>query len=63
DAQNQALSANLAAANAVYDFLIDYVAAERAAGEFGFNLEKEERDAVVERLQRFFLERSHAEGE
>ena len=34
DAQNQALSADLDAANAVYNFLIDFMGVERAIGEF-----------------------------
>lgn len=62
DAQNQALQANLAAANAVYDFLIDYVAVERAAGEFGFTVPPQQRQAFVERLRRFQMERANQEG-
>jgi len=34
DAQNQALSADLDAANAVYNFLIDFMGVERVIGEF-----------------------------
>jgi outer membrane protein TolC/ABC-type uncharacterized transport system substrate-binding protein len=34
DAQNQSLSADLDAANAVYNFLIDFMGVERAIGEF-----------------------------
>jgi len=34
DAQNQALSADLDAANAVYNFLIDFMGVQRAVGEF-----------------------------
>lgn len=56
DAQNQALSANLAAANALYDFLVDFIEVERAAGNFGFQNTKDERTAFVARLHAFALE-------
>ncbi|MEM1023746.1 MAG: TolC family protein [Myxococcota bacterium] len=56
DAQNQALTANLAAANAVYDFLVDFVSVERAAGGFVF-LESDDGKAAFEaRLQSFATE-------
>ncbi|MEN8199137.1 MAG: TolC family protein [Thermodesulfobacteriota bacterium] len=51
DAQNQALSADQAAANAVYDFLIDLMGVQRAMGEFIIFLPEEERKAWYERVQ------------
>ncbi|MEM1413546.1 MAG: TolC family protein [Myxococcota bacterium] len=57
DAQNQALTSELAAANAVYDFLVDYVNVSRAAGSFDFERTPEERDAIYERLSQFATER------
>ena len=53
DAQNEALEANLASANAVYDFLDDYVAVERAAGEFQFMATDSERSEFEDRLRDF----------
>ena len=63
DAQNQALLTDLAASNAVYDFLLDYVAVERAVGAFTFTLPPEELDAFVRRLNRFATERRAEERE
>ncbi|MEO0322687.1 MAG: TolC family protein [Myxococcota bacterium] len=57
DAQNQALTSELAAANAVYDFLVDYVNVSRAAGSFDFERTPEEQDALYERLSQFAAER------
>jgi outer membrane protein TolC len=54
DAQNAALVANLAAANATYDFLIDLMALERAAGRFEFFASEEEREEVLDRVERYF---------
>ncbi|NNG15463.1 MAG: TolC family protein, partial [Gemmatimonadales bacterium] len=54
DAQNAALVADLGAANATYDFLIDLMQTERAAGNFDFFLTAEEREAYFERLEAFF---------
>ena len=45
DAQNQALSADQAAANAVYNFLIDLMGVQRAMGEFVLFLPETERAA------------------
>ena len=45
DAQNQSLRADLNAANAVYDFLIDYMGVERALGEFVIFQPEEQRRA------------------
>ncbi len=53
DAQNQALSAELAAANARYDFLIDALRVQRAAGSFSLEGTEEERNDFLERLDSF----------
>ncbi len=53
DAQNQALVTALRAANAVYDFLVDFVEVERAVGAFGFVRSKDEQDDFFRRLQQF----------
>jgi outer membrane protein TolC len=53
DAQNQAFVAEQAAANAGYDFLADYIEAERAAGAFGFRRSEEERDALFQKMLEF----------
>ena len=53
DAQNQALGAALAAANARYDFLIDALRVQRASGAFSLEGTEEERDDFIERLDVF----------
>jgi outer membrane protein TolC len=53
DAQNQALSAALAAANALYDFLIDALRVQRASGAFSLEGSEEVRDDFIERLDAF----------
>jgi outer membrane protein len=55
DAQQSALESNEAAANAVYDFLIDLMKAQRASGGFDFFYTAEERSAYYQRLESFFL--------
>ena len=57
DAQNAALVADLSAANAVYDFLIDLMNVQRAIGKFDFFLGPGERDAWFNRLKAFFAAR------
>jgi outer membrane protein TolC len=49
DAQNQALTADQAAANAVYDFLIDLMLVQRAMGEFVLFQPEAERKAWKQR--------------
>lgn len=51
DAQVTAISAERSAANAVYDFLIDYMELQRTVGRFDVALSPEERAAARERLQ------------
>ncbi len=58
DAQNQSLGAQLAAANALYDFLIDALRVQRAAGAFSLEGTQEERDDFLERLDAFAAQRS-----
>ncbi len=53
DAQNQALGAALAAANALYDFLIDALRVQRASGAFSLEGSEEERDDFIKRLDAF----------
>ena len=57
DAQNQALGAALAAANALYDFLIDALRVQRASGAFSLEGTQEERDDFIQRLDAFAQKR------
>jgi outer membrane protein len=43
DAQNQALIADLTTANAIYDFLIDVIAVQRAIGRYDFMMPENEK--------------------
>jgi outer membrane protein len=54
DAQQTALSADEAAANAAYDFLIDLMNVERAVGQFDFFRSPEERQSFYQRLDAFY---------
>ena len=54
DAQNAALSAELAATNAVYDFFIDLLRVERATSRFFTLQPRNERDAWFQRLSESF---------
>ena len=54
DAQNAALSSQLAAANAVYDFLVDWMQVERATSTFFFFMDDAEIDAWFGALEAFF---------
>jgi outer membrane protein TolC/ABC-type uncharacterized transport system substrate-binding protein len=54
DAQNAALVADLAAANAIYGFLVDLLAVDRATGCFDMIGTDEERQALVERVEAYF---------
>lgn len=57
DAQNQALTADQQAVNAVYDFLIDMMAVQRSISRFLFYESKEEQDAWYEQLDKFIQEK------
>ena len=61
DAQNAALASERAAANAVHDFLIDMIEAERAVGRITFLMTPLEIDALFERLDAFFAAARAAE--
>jgi outer membrane protein TolC len=50
DAQNSALRADQVAANALYDFLVDYLSVQRAIGKVDVLLTREDRDDFVRRL-------------
>ncbi len=53
DAQNQALATDLAAANSVYDFLVDLMGVQRAMGEFVLFQPEKERKAWRERAEQY----------
>ncbi|MEL6183889.1 MAG: TolC family protein [Myxococcota bacterium] len=53
DAQTQSLQAEINAANALYQFLSDFAAAERAAGRFLFRAPLAEQNTFIESLERF----------
>jgi outer membrane protein TolC/ABC-type uncharacterized transport system substrate-binding protein len=54
NSQNAALTANEAAANSTYDFLIDLARVQRATGQMSFFQSPEERAAWFQRLKTFF---------
>ena len=56
DAQNAALVSDLSAANAIYDFLIDFMAVERSVGSFHYFLTDEQEAKFLERLDNFFIQ-------
>jgi len=58
DAQNQALNAELGAANAVYNFLIDLMGVQRNIGIFTVFLPVEERQQWVERVKQYLQQSS-----
>ena len=60
DAQNQAITSDLDAANARYDFLIDALRVERAAGSFSLEGTPEEREDFIRRLDAYASRRTSA---
>jgi outer membrane protein TolC len=62
DAQNAAITAEAAAANAINDFLLDLMDVERAVGRFGFFVTPAERQDYFDRLNRYFAEAEAAAG-
>jgi outer membrane protein TolC len=54
DAQNAALTADLAAANALYDHMLDLMEVERAIGKFCILGPKSENEALFNRLKDYF---------
>ncbi len=57
DAQDAALSAELAAAEAVYQFLIDYVEVLRASGDFALLLDPASSGAWLDQVEAYFREK------
>ena len=60
DAQNAAVTTQEAAANAVHDFLLDYMASQRAAGSFRLLWDPSEHDAWFSELESYYSERGIA---
>ena len=60
DAQNAAVNAEAAAANAINDFLLDLMDVERAVGVFGFFVTPAERQDYFDRLNRYVAEQEAA---
>ena len=54
DAQNQSLSSNRQASNAVYDFLIDLMTVQRALGTFVFFLIEEEKQVWFQQIEEYY---------
>lgn len=54
DAQNAALSAELSAANAIYDFLIDLMEVQRATARFDFFVSADERRQWYEEIEAYY---------
>ena len=57
DAQNAAVATEEAAANAIYNFLIDMLEVERSLGRFYFQASPVEVEVLFERVDRYFLDR------
>ena len=56
DAQNFALEADLAAANAIYDYLLDLMAGQRAVGRFDYYRSPQEKQDFLNELSAFFAQ-------
>ena len=54
DAQNASLVAELGAANAVYDFIVDLMEVERSVGRFTFFMNPDEVESFFKRLEAYF---------
>ena len=54
DAQNQALSANLDAANSVYNFLVDLMKVQRSLGLFVFFLDQDQKQIWYQNMEDFY---------
>lgn len=59
DAQNQSLTADQAAANAVYDFIVDLMGVQRAMGEFITFQPENERKAWLDRAEAYLNHTGH----
>jgi outer membrane protein TolC len=53
DAQNSALRADQVAANALYEFLIDYISLQRAIGQFDVLMTQRDRTDFLQRLKNY----------
>ena len=54
DAQNQALSSNLDAANSVYNFLVDLMKVQRSLGMFVFFLDEDQKQIWYQNMEDFY---------
>ncbi len=54
DAQNASLNSDQVAANAVYDFLIDYFEFQRSIRQFYFRISNEDKKFAKDRFSQFF---------
>jgi outer membrane protein TolC len=54
DAQNNDLVAELVAADAVFEFFIDMMETERAAGKFSLFMNEDEKTARTNRIEAFY---------
>lgn len=63
DAQTSAVNADSAAANAVYDFLVEFMGLQRAMGAFDFLMTPEQRLAWHQRMDDFFAARDFSVSE
>ena len=54
DAQNIALSADLVAANAIFDYLVDLMGTQRAVGRFDYYRSAQDRQQFLDRLGAYF---------
>ena len=60
EAQEAALDAAEGAANAMHDFLLDFMAAQRAVGSFRMFWSEAEREAWFDRLESYYVQRGVA---
>lgn len=58
DAQTSSVNAESAAANAVYDFMVEFMELQRATGAFDFMMTPEQRMSWHQRMEQFFAERN-----
>ena len=56
DAQNVAVQTELTAVNAIYQFVLDFLEAERSTGTYYMLMTQAERDAFFERLAVFLAQ-------
>ena len=56
DAQNNALSTELNASNAVFTFILDFIELERSSGFFYFLAEEAERNSFITELQQYLIQ-------